>query len=47
MAVAGVLLIYPGIGTDLLGVTLAGLVYLSQRFPRGMQKRAEDAGSGS
>jgi TRAP transporter 4TM/12TM fusion protein len=47
MAVAGVLLIYPGIGTDLLGVTLAGLVYLSQRFPRGMQKRAEDARSGS
>lgn len=44
MAVAGVLLIYPGLGTDLLGAAIAGLVYLSQRSPLGMRKRAEDAG---
>jgi TRAP transporter 4TM/12TM fusion protein len=44
MAVAGVLLIYPGLGTDLLGAAIAGLVYVSQRFPLGMRKRAEDAG---
>ncbi len=44
MAAAGVLLIYPGIRTDLLGVALAALVYLSRRFSLGMQRRAEGAG---
>ncbi len=47
MAAAGVLLIYPGIRTDLLGVTLAALVYLSRWFFLGIRKRAEDAGSTS
>lgn len=42
MAIAGVLLIQPGIGTDLLGVALAGLVYLSQRFPLGVRKRGSE-----
>ncbi len=32
MAVAGMMLIEPGIGTDLVGVALAGSIYLSQRF---------------
>jgi TRAP transporter 4TM/12TM fusion protein len=40
MAVAGVLLIYPGIGTDLLGVAIAGLVFASQRFPLARRKGA-------
>jgi TRAP transporter 4TM/12TM fusion protein len=44
MAVAGVLLIQPGIATDLIGLALAGLVYLSQQFSLGMRKRAEGAG---
>ncbi len=44
MLSAGVLLIYPGIRTDLLGVALAALVYLSRRFSLGMQRRAEGAG---
>jgi TRAP-type uncharacterized transport system fused permease subunit len=43
MAAAGVLLIYPGIRTDLLGVALGALVYLSRRFSLGMRKRAQDA----
>ncbi|HWU39594.1 MAG TPA: TRAP transporter large permease subunit, partial [Candidatus Acidoferrum sp.] len=47
MAAAGVLLIYPGIRTDLLGVALAFLVYMSGRFSFGTQKRAEDARPGS
>ena len=44
MATAGILLIYPGIRTDLLGVALAALVYLSRRFSLGVRKKAEDAG---
>jgi TRAP transporter 4TM/12TM fusion protein len=44
MAVAGVMLIKPGIVTDLMGLTLGGLVYLSQRFGLGMRKGARDAG---
>jgi TRAP transporter 4TM/12TM fusion protein len=43
MAMAGVMLIQPGIATDLMGLTLAGLVYLSQRFGLGMRKGARDA----
>ncbi len=38
MAIAGVLLIYPGIVTDLIGVAIALLVYGSQRFRAGLQK---------
>jgi TRAP-type uncharacterized transport system fused permease subunit len=44
MAVAGVMLIQPGLVTDLAGLTLGGLVYLSQRFGLGMRKGARDAG---
>ena len=35
MAIAGAMLIQPGIVTDLIGLALAGLVYLSQRWPLG------------
>lgn len=40
MAIAGVLLIHPGIGTDLLGIALACLVYLTRRLPLAIWKRA-------
>lgn len=43
MAAAGIMLIQPGIGTDLMGLALGGLVYLSQRFRLGMRKRVRDA----
>ncbi len=40
MAVAGAMLIQPGIVTDLIGLALAGLIYLSQRYPMAAEKRA-------
>jgi TRAP-type uncharacterized transport system fused permease subunit len=40
MAVAGVFLIHPGTVTDLLGVGLAALVYLSQRVAQKAQRSA-------
>jgi len=43
MAAAGIMLIQPGIGTDLTGLALGGLVYLSQRLRLGTRKRVQDA----
>jgi TRAP transporter 4TM/12TM fusion protein len=40
MAVAGATLIHPGVVTDLIGLALASLVYLSQRHPIMAEKRA-------
>jgi TRAP-type uncharacterized transport system fused permease subunit len=40
MAIAGMMLIQPGIVTDLMGVALAALVYLSQRFASGTKEGA-------
>ncbi|HSB68311.1 MAG TPA: TRAP transporter fused permease subunit [Candidatus Methylomirabilis sp.] len=40
MAIAGALLIQPGIATDLVGLALGGLIYLTQRLPLGAGKRA-------
>jgi TRAP transporter 4TM/12TM fusion protein len=39
MAVAGAMLIQPGIVTDLIGLALAGSIYLSQRYPLSADKR--------
>jgi len=47
MAVAGAMLIQPGIGTDLAGLALGGLVYLSQRLALGTRKRVQNEGSRS
>jgi TRAP transporter 4TM/12TM fusion protein len=43
MAIAGMMLIQPGIGTDLMGLALAGSIYLSQRFSHGIRQGAQDA----
>jgi TRAP-type uncharacterized transport system fused permease subunit len=40
MAIAGVFLIHPGTVTDLVGVGLAALVYLSQRLTQRAQRSA-------
>ena len=39
MAIAGAMLIQPGIVTDLIGLALAGLIYFSQRYPVAVGKR--------
>ena len=39
MAIAGAMLIQPGIVTDLAGLALAGLIYFSQRYPIAARKR--------
>jgi TRAP transporter 4TM/12TM fusion protein len=39
MAIAGAMLIQPGIVTDLIGLALAGLIYFSQRYPIAAGKR--------
>jgi TRAP transporter 4TM/12TM fusion protein len=39
MAIAGAMLIQPGIVTDLVGLALAGLIYLSQRYSSAAGKR--------
>jgi TRAP-type uncharacterized transport system fused permease subunit len=41
-ALAGIMLVQPGTATDLMGLGLGGLVYLSQRFPRGMRRSGKD-----
>ncbi len=44
MALAGIMLIKPGTATDLAGLALGALVYLSQRVLRGRPKEVPDAG---
>jgi len=39
MAIAGAMLIQPGIVTDLIGLALGGLIYLSQRYSSAAGKR--------
>ncbi len=39
MAIAGAMLIQPGIVTDLIGLALAGLIYFPQRYPIAAGKR--------
>jgi TRAP-type uncharacterized transport system fused permease subunit len=41
MAIAGVLLIHPGIVTDLAGLGIGALVYLSQRLVRRAEEGAQ------
>jgi TRAP transporter 4TM/12TM fusion protein len=44
MALAGIMLIQPGTATDLAGLALGGLVYLSQRYALGRRKEVPDVG---